>query len=48
MMRSPAYYRTRSIVRWTFWGTAVIAGSALLVNLLEWFTWSVWYGLPQP
>ena len=47
-MRSPAYYRTRSIVRWTFWVTLVVSGSALLANLLEWFTWSVGYGLPQP
>lgn len=47
-MRSPAYYRTRTIVRWTFWPTVILAGAFLTIEILEWFTWSVWYDQPVP
>jgi hypothetical protein len=38
----------RTLVRVTFWVTLAVSGSAIMVELLQWFTWSLWYGIPQP
>lgn len=47
-MRSPAYYKTRTVVRVLFWGTVLIVGMAVVLETLEFLTWNIWYRQPVP
>lgn len=47
-MRSPAYYRTRTIVRVTFWSVVTLLALVATIETLEFLTWDVWYRQPKP